>query len=79
MSLVDDQITNDTYNALDELGRRVNKSRNVLDAIQKVVDFESDMQKFKGPQSKEEENVVPEKNPINSAALAQEIQADMSR
>ena len=79
MSLVDDQIRYDTYNALDELGKRVNKSRNVLESIQTVIDFETDMQKYSGPKSKEEIVVTEEKPAINSAALAQEIQADMSR
>ena len=49
MSLADDQIRNNTYNALDELAKRVNRvhSKNPLKAAEAAFDFENDIEKAK--------------------------------
>ena len=77
MSLVDDQIITNQYNALDELGRRVNKvsGKDPMKAAQAVIDFEADMEKAK----EVKEKVEPGKTVIDPEELLRGIQDDMTR
>lgn len=77
MSLVDDQIINNSYNALDELGRRINKvnSKDPMKAAQAVMEFEAAVER-----AKEKDNGVElGKTIIDPEDLLKGIQDDMSR
>lgn len=77
MSLVDDQIRNDSYNALDELGKRVNRDKNPMKAAEAAIEFEADVEK--ASKSDKKITVEPGKTVIDPEALLREIQDDMSR
>ena len=82
MSLADDQIRNDSYNLLDELSKRENKSKNVLDAIQVVEEFEDGLKRATENKIQEGKTVIdPEmkKEKINQEELIKGIQEEMER
>lgn len=76
MSLVDDQIRNDSENALDELSKRVNKEKNPIRAAEALLKFETDLERA---QKKTKETVEPGKTVINPEELLRGIQEDMTR
>lgn len=77
MSLADDQIINNSYNALDELARRVNRTntKEAMKAAQVVVDFEADIERAKI----KEPAIGQGKTVIDPEKLLRGIQDDMSR
>lgn len=76
MSLVDDQILNDSQNALDELSKRINREKNPMKAAEAVLSFEDGMAKAKNEKTVE---AKPGKTIINPEELLREIQEDMAR
>ncbi len=74
MSLVDDQIRNDSDNALDKLSREINNAKDPLKAVAKIQQFEEDLNKAKTKKPTKDKNtiVVPDN-------LLREIREDMER
>ena len=82
MSLADDQIiNNDSYNALDEYGKRINKCKYVLEAVQATTEFDIELEKAKKKEKVEGKTVIdPEaKQKIDYEALVRGIKDEMER
>ncbi len=77
MSLVDDQIINDSNNALDELSKRINRVKNPIEAAIAVSRFEEDMIRTK-EDDKNKKNGEG-KTIIDPEKILREIQDDMER
>ena len=77
MSLADDQILNNSYNALDELARRINRThtKEAMKAAQIVVDYETDIERAKI----KEPGIGTGKTVIDPEKLLDEIKEDMTR
>lgn len=78
MSLVDDQIINEgKYNALDELGKRINKARDIVSAISEVQRYNEALENGK----KEAKDIGKSKSEekVDTATLASDIMNDMGR
>ena len=77
MSLADDQILNDSHNALDELSRRVNAAKGPIKAAEEVIKFEAELEMAEKEEKKDV--VKPKKTVINQEELLRGIREDMSR
>lgn len=78
MSLVDDQIINEgKYNALDELGKRINKARDIVSAISEVQRYDEALENGK----RESKNIGQSKSEekLDNVILANDIMKDMER